>query len=90
MCVRERESVSVCECVCPCACLPVPLSSRGFAQGPVTIYEEMNYMKEMTKQERLKAEVMVRPDLDVGPPGGCPCAIFWGTQQFLHPQPRPP
>ena len=49
----------------------------------------MNYMKEVTKQERVKVEVMVRPDLDVGPPGSFLC-VFWGTQQFLPTQPHPP
>ena len=80
-------------CLYPCVsvytCLCVPLSFQVFAQGPVTLFEEMNFMKEITKQERVKAEVMVRPDLDVGPPGSCLC-VFWGTQQFLPAQPHPP
>ena len=86
MCASAHVCVSVCVSMCVPACAFV---FSGVYTGPVTISEEMNYMKEMTKQERLKVEVMVRPDLDVGPPGGCPCAIFWGTQQFLHPQPHP-
>ena len=42
----------------------------------------------MTKQDRLKVEVMVRPDLVVNPPGCGLCAIFWGAP--MYPTVSPP